>query len=68
MLILNANKFENLDKIDTFLGKNCKLPNLRRNRKLNIPLTIKEIELVISNLLITSPDNFINKLYQSFGE
>lgn len=33
-LILNVNKFENLDKLDTSLEKNYKLPRLGRNTKL----------------------------------
>ena len=69
---LFANKMDNLEEMDQFLGKH-NLPRLNQEEieNINRPITSTEIETVIKNLPTNEspgPDGFTGELYQTFIE
>ena len=67
---LYAKKFENLDEMDKFLGKN-NLPKLNEEEaeSLNRPVMPDEVETVIKNLPThksPGPDGFTGEFYRAF--
>ena len=69
---LYANKMDNLEERDEFLEKyNFPKLNQEEIEDLNKPITSKEIETVIRNLLANKspePDGFTAEFYQKFRE
>ena len=69
---LYANKLHNLEEMDKFL-KTYNLARLNNEEidNLNRPITSKEIESIIKNLLTNNRpglDNFTSEFYQTFKE
>ena len=69
---LYANKMENLEEMDKFLGKH-NLPRLNQEEieNINRPITSTGIETVIKNLTTNKspgPDGFTVEFYQTFRE
>ena len=69
---LYANKMDNLEEMDRFLGKyNFPKLNQKEIENLNRPITSMEIETVIRNLPANKnpgPDGFTAEFYQKFRE
>ena len=69
---LYANKMDNLEEMDKFLGKyNLLKLNQEETENMNRPITSTEIETVIKNLSINKspgPDGFTSKFYHKFQE
>ena len=69
---LYANKMDNLEKMDKFLGRyNFLRPSQEEIENINRPITSNKIESVIKNLPTNKspgPDGFRGEFYQTFRE
>ena len=69
---LYANKMDNLEEMDKFLGKyNFPKLNQEETENLNQPITSMEIETIIKSLPTNKnpgPDGFTGEFYQKFRE